>query len=96
MYRNGRSQGLKPQANRKQSDPKVRASMPMYQDDQGNIARTWLVEPGQALQITNLADGLGVSHSALVRYLLRFVLGEIDAGRLELRTRPARYELVED
>ena len=65
-------------------------------DDQGNITRTWLVEPGQAAQIRNLADGLGVSHSALVRYLLRFVLGEIDAGRLTLRTRPARYELIEE
>ena len=68
----------------------------MYSNDQGTIARTWLVEPGQAAQIRNLADGLGVSHSALVRYLLRFVLGEIDAGRLTLRTRPARYELIEE
>ena len=68
----------------------------MYPNDQGNIARTWLVESDQAAQIRDLADGLGVSHSALMRYLLRFVLGEIDAGRLTLRTRPARYELVED
>lgn len=68
----------------------------MYRDDQSNIARTWLVERDQAADIAVLANGLGVSHSALVRYLLRFVLGEIDAGRLTLRTRPARYELVED
>lgn len=61
----------------------------MYPNDDGTIARTWLVESDQAAQIRDLADGLGVSHSALMRYLLRFVLGEIGAGRLTLRTRPA-------
>lgn len=69
---------------------------PFQSNPSPDIARTWLVERDQAEAIKALADGLGVSHSALIRYLLRFVLGEIDAGRLTLRTRPARFELVED
>lgn len=69
---------------------------PFQSNPSPDIARTWLVERDQAAHITALADDLGVSHSALVRYLLRFALGEIAAGRLTLRTRPARFELVED
>lgn len=69
---------------------------PFQRNHSPDIARTWLVERDQAEAIKVLADGLGVSHSALMRYLLRFALAEIDAGRLTLRTRPARFELVEE
>lgn len=60
------------------------------------INRTWLIETGQAAKIAEVADGLGVSHSQLVRYLLRFALAELAAGRLTLRTRPVLWELEED
>lgn len=60
------------------------------------ITRTWHVWREQAQAIANLADGLGIPHGVLVRYLLTFALREVAAGRLVLRTRPSRYELVED
>ena len=60
------------------------------------ITRTWLVDEEQAKVIAHLADSLNVNHSRLVRYLLTFALREIAEGRLVLRTRPARYELIDN
>lgn len=59
-----------------------------------NVTRTWLVEPGQAAQIVALADELGVNHSQLVRYLLRFALAAVDSGDLPLETEPCKWNLV--
>ena len=53
-------------------------------EDSRNVTRTWLVEPGQAQQIALLADELGVNHSQLVRYLLRYALEAVDSGDLPL------------
>lgn len=60
------------------------------------IPRTWHVTHRQAAEIAMIANGLGVHHSRLVRYLLAFALAELDAGRLELRTRPVRWELIDE
>lgn len=60
------------------------------------ITRTWLIDEQQAQEIAHLADSLTISHSRLVRYLLNFALDEISAGRLVLRTRPTRYDLIDD
>lgn len=60
-----------------------------------DVTRTWLVEPGQAAQIAALADALGVNHSQLVRYLLRFALAAVDSGDLPLETEPCKWSLVE-
>lgn len=61
-----------------------------------NLTRTWLVEPGQARQIAKLADELGVNHSQLVRYLLRYALKAVDSGDLPLETVPCKWILVEE
>ena len=64
-------------------------------EDSKSVTRTWLVEPGQALQIVMLADELGVNHSALVRYLLRFALDAVASGDLPLDTEPCKWRLIE-
>ena len=64
-------------------------------EDSKSVTRTWLVEPGQALQIVRLADELGVNHSQLVRYLLRYALEAVESGDLPLDTVPCKWVLVE-
>lgn len=58
------------------------------------VHRTWLVEAGQAAQIAAWADELGVNHSQLVRYLLRFALEAVERGDLPLETEPCKWRLV--
>ena len=58
------------------------------------VSRTWLVTIDLAGDVAQLADGLQVTHSAVVRELLRYALAEARAGRLDLQTRPSRWELV--
>lgn len=59
------------------------------------LTRTWLIEASQAQSIASLADGLGVNHSQLVRYLLRYALSAVESGDLPLETVPCRWTLVE-
>lgn len=58
-------------------------------------SRTWHVKHTQAAEIAQIADGLGAGHSVVVRYLLDFALAELRAGRLSLRTRPVRWEVLD-
>lgn len=60
------------------------------------INRTWQVTPELAGEIAQLADGLQVLHSALVRELLRYALADVHSGRLDLQTRPTRWVLIEN
>ena len=60
-----------------------------------SVTRTWLVEPGQGLQIVTLRGVLSASHRALVRYLLRYALEAVDNGDLPLDTVPCKWVLVE-
>lgn len=58
------------------------------------VARTWQIPSDLAGEVAALADGLQVPHSALVRELLRHALADARAGRLDLQTRPSRWEIV--
>ena len=58
-------------------------------------SRTWSVRHTQAAEIAQIADGLGAGHSVVVRYLLDFALAELRSGRLSLRTRPVRWEVLD-
>lgn len=60
------------------------------------INRTWQVTPELAVDVAQLADGLQVTHSAVVRELLRYALAEVRAGRLDLQARPTRWALIEN
>jgi hypothetical protein len=60
------------------------------------ITRTWLIDEEQAKIIARLADSMKVNHSRVVRYLLTYALREVAAGRLELRTRPIVYDLIDE
>lgn len=67
--------------------------------DYGNrnlIARTWNVNHQQAAQIASIAAKRGVKHSVLVRFLLDYALRAVADGRLQLRTRPSAWELIDD
>ncbi len=59
------------------------------------INRTWRIPSDLAQEIAQLADGLQVSHSAVVRELLRHALADVRTGRLDLQARPSRWELIE-
>ena len=66
--------------------------------DYGNrdlTSRTWNVRHAQAAEIAQIANGLGAGHSVVVRYLLDYALAELRAGRLSLRTRPVRWEVLD-
>lgn len=58
------------------------------------VARTWLIPATMAGELAALADGMQVPHSALVRELLRHALADARMGRLDLQTRPSRWEIV--
>lgn len=58
------------------------------------INRTWVVSQDLAGTVAQLADELQVTHSALVRELLRHALADVRSGRLDLQTRPSRWEIV--
>lgn len=60
------------------------------------VTRSWSIEPGQALEIRQLADGFQVPHSQLVRVLLAYALEAVRSGRLRLEVRPCRYELIDE
>ncbi len=60
------------------------------------IYRTWRVTSELAGEVAQLADGLQVPHSAVVRELLRYALADARAGRLDLQARPLRWALVEN
>lgn len=60
------------------------------------ITRTWHVWRTQATEIAALGDELGISHNALVRRILEIGLREIRTGRIQLHTRPVRWELLDD
>lgn len=81
-------------------EEKVRAYSALILEDRERkglrfVTRTWNVDIGQARQVAELADSLGVHHSALVRYLLRHALAMVDTGALALTTRPVKWELPE-
>ena len=66
--------------------------------DYGNrdlTGRTWNVRHDQAAEIAQIGDDLGAGHSVVVRFLLDFALSEIRTGRLTLRTRPVRWEVLD-
>jgi hypothetical protein len=58
------------------------------------LARTWQVEEGQARRITELADGLALTHSSLIRLLLGYALDQVDAGLVEIGREPVLYKAV--
>ena len=58
-------------------------------------SRTWNVRHTQAAEIARIADDLGAGHSVVVRYLLDFALGELRSGRLTLRTKPVRWDVLD-
>ena len=58
------------------------------------INRTWMISRTLAGQVATLADTMQVPHSDLVRALLRHALADVASGRLNLHTRPSRWELV--
>ena len=60
------------------------------------ITRTWHIKRTQAAKIARIGNDLGISHNALVRKMLDYALQAIDDGALVLRTRPSRYELIDD
>lgn len=80
----------------------TRASMPGstgHRDTQNTtpadlVARTWLIPSALAGEVATLADDMQVPHSALVRELLRHALVDARSGRLDLQTRPSRWEIV--
>lgn len=59
------------------------------------IFRTWRIPSDLAQEIAQVADGLQVTHSAVVRELLRHALADVRRGRLDLQARPSRWELIE-
>ena len=67
-------------------------------DDYGGpgqlIARTWQVEAGQARRIAELADGLALTHSSLIRLLLAHALDQVDNGLIEIGREPVLYKAV--
>jgi hypothetical protein len=69
--------------------------MPSDYADRSLTVRTWHVTRTQAQEIAEIADGLGVGRSRLVRYLLAFALAEVRAGRLILRTEPSAWRLLD-
>lgn len=63
--------------------------------DRSLTGRTWNVRHDQAAEIVQIANGLGAGHSVVVRYLLDHALAELRAGRLTIRTRPVRWEVLD-
>ena len=60
------------------------------------IARTWIVTVEQARAVATLANSLGVSHSAMVRYLLQRALDGVKSGSIPIKTHPVRWALDGD
>lgn len=58
------------------------------------VARTWQVDAGQALRIAELADGLALTHSSLIRLLLAHALDQVDNGLIEIGREPVLYKAV--
>lgn len=58
------------------------------------LARTWQVEASQARRIAELADGLALTHSSLIRLLLGYALDQVDAGLIEIGREPVLYKAV--
>lgn len=58
------------------------------------VARTWQVDASQARRITELADGLALTHSSLIRLLLAHALDQVDNGLIEIGREPVLYKAV--
>jgi hypothetical protein len=58
------------------------------------VARTWQVDGNQARRIAELADGLALTHSSLIRLLLGYALDQVDAGLVEIDREPVLYKAV--
>jgi ribonuclease HI len=54
------------------------------------LYRTYHFEPDTIAQIEETAARFGVARNDLVHFCVRYALGEISAGRLEVSTRPLR------
>ena len=60
------------------------------------INRTWTVSLEQARAVATLADSLGASHSAVVRYLLQRAFDGVKSGSIPVKTHPVRWALDGD
>lgn len=58
--------------------------------------KTYLLTPGLIDQVAELAETERVGINELVRYLLRSSLEMVEAGELEIPTRPATRQIVRE
>ena len=65
-------------------------------DYDGLTARTYRLRPDTVAHIDEIAGVMGVAQSRLLDYLLRLALAEVEAGRWQVRRRPASYAIVEE